>query len=67
MNSTILRKSFGFASWKRIHVVCDEIYSGSVFSSPKFENIVEFLATKGIVDRVHIVYRLSEDLGLPSF
>jgi len=69
MEATTLRKLLAFVSEKNIHLVCDEIYSGSVFSSPKFTSIAEILATENITqrERVHIVYSLSKDLGLPGF
>jgi len=69
MDATTLRKLLAFVSEKNIHLVCDEIYSGSVFSSPKFTSIAEILATDKISQKehVHIVYSLSEDLGLPGF
>eukprot|EP00253_Pinus_taeda_P032651 PITA_32651 len=69
MDATTLRKLLAFASDKNIHLVCDEIYSGSVFSSPKFTSIAEILVTNKIsqTEFVHIVYSLSKDLGLPGF
>lgn len=70
MDATTLRKLLGFVSEKNIHLVCDEIYSGSVFSSPKkFTSIAEILGNGKIYEseRVHIVYSLSKDLGLPGF
>ncbi|KAD5960929.1 hypothetical protein E3N88_12402 [Mikania micrantha] len=50
----------------------DEIYSGTVFSSPGFVSILEVLKNKDLMNsdvakRVHIVYSLSKDLGLPGF
>lgn len=62
-----------FASAKNIHVISDEIYSGTVFDSPRFVSIWEAVAAAGKVlnglatDRVHLVYSLSKDLGLPGF
>eukprot|EP00253_Pinus_taeda_P028019 PITA_28019 len=69
MDASTLRKMLGFVSEKNIHLVCDEIYSGSLYSSPKFTSIAEILATDKIYqsERVHIVYSLSKDLGLPGF
>ena len=69
MEATTLRNLLAFVSEKNIHLVCDEIYSGSVFSSPKFASIAEILATENMSqrERVHIVYSLSKDLGLPGF
>jgi len=69
MDANALRKLLAFVSEKNIHLVCDEIYSGSVFSSPKFTSIADILATDKTYqsERVHIIYSLSKDLGLPGF
>ncbi|KAM0055276.1 putative 1-aminocyclopropane-1-carboxylate synthase [Helianthus debilis subsp. tardiflorus] len=61
-----------FISSRNIHLVSDEIYSGTVFSSPSFISIMEVLKNKNLMNteiakRVHIVYSLSKDLGLPGF
>lgn len=61
-----------FAIAKEIHIVSDEIYSGSVFDSPNFISIIEAVMDRNldntsIWNRVHIVYGLSKDLGLPGF
>ncbi|CAI0464341.1 unnamed protein product [Linum tenue] len=59
-----LDRLIDFAMAKGIHIVSDEIYSGTVFDSPDFTSIAEaWSASK----RVHIVYSLSKDLGLPGF
>ncbi|KAI4380373.1 hypothetical protein MLD38_006571 [Melastoma candidum] len=58
-----------FVTKKNIHLVSDEIYSGSTFSSEEFVSIAEVLCARGYKgsERVHIVYSLSKDLGLPGF
>ncbi|XP_058068917.1 1-aminocyclopropane-1-carboxylate synthase 3-like [Magnolia sinica] len=60
-----------FISAKGIHLISDEIYSGTVFTSPSFISIAEALMelkdSEKVRDRVHIVYSLSKDLGLPGF
>ncbi|XP_057784395.1 1-aminocyclopropane-1-carboxylate synthase 3-like [Salvia miltiorrhiza] len=61
-----------FIDAKAIHLISDEIYSGTVFDSPSFVSIMEVLLNRNYVntdvwDRVHIVYSLSKDLGLPGF
>ncbi|XP_016502917.1 1-aminocyclopropane-1-carboxylate synthase 3-like [Nicotiana tabacum] len=61
-----------FISTKDIHLISDEIYSGAVFNSPSFVSVMEILIENNymnskIWDRVHIVYSLSKDLGLPGF
>lgn len=64
-----LEQILDFATRKNIHLVSDEIYSGSAFSPDEFVSIAEILAAQGYQDsdRVHIVYSLSKDLGLPGF
>ncbi|CAN1132892.1 1-aminocyclopropane-1-carboxylate synthase 8 [Linum perenne] len=62
-----------FISDKQIHLISDEIYSGTVFNNPGFISIMELLKDKKFSDntelwnRVHIVSSLSKDLGLPGF
>ncbi|KAJ1399621.1 Pyridoxal phosphate-dependent transferase, major domain [Sesbania bispinosa] len=58
----------------RVKASCDEIYSGTVFSSPGFISIMEILKERNndlkdseVWNRVHVVYSLSKDLGLPGF
>ncbi|KAK9994368.1 hypothetical protein SO802_024071 [Lithocarpus litseifolius] len=62
-----------FAITKKIHIVSDEIYSGTVFDSTSFVSIIEAVTDRNIHDthelwkRIHMVYSLSKDLGLPGF
>ncbi|KAH6808296.1 1-amino-cyclopropane-1-carboxylate synthase 8 [Perilla frutescens var. frutescens] len=60
-----------FVDAKGIHLISDEIYSGTVFNSPDFISIMEVLSNRSantdLWNRVHIVYSLSKDLGLPGF
>ncbi|KAM3294343.1 hypothetical protein ACQJBY_037312 [Aegilops geniculata] len=63
-----------FVAAKGIHLVSDEIYSGTAFSEPGFVSVLEVLAARAplaadyaLDDRVHVVYSLSKDLGLPGF
>ncbi|KAM7520365.1 hypothetical protein LguiB_019327 [Lonicera macranthoides] len=61
-----------FIDSKGIHLISDEIYSGTVFNSPNYVSIMEVLVKRNYVNtdvfkRVHIVYSLSKDLGLPGF
>lgn len=61
-----------FVDDKNIHIISDEIYSGTVFDSPGFVSITEILQERNLQnsdlsERVHIVYSLSKDLGLPGF
>lgn len=65
-----LRTLLSFVSEKNIHLVCDEIYSASVFSSPEFVSMAEVMQSSGTsfdLQLVHIVCGLSKDLGLPGF
>jgi len=65
----ILEDAFDFVSKKNIHLISDEIYFGSIFSSTEFVSVAEILESQGYenAERVHIVYSLSRDLGLPGF
>ncbi|KAL6587773.1 1-aminocyclopropane-1-carboxylate synthase 3 [Orobanche minor] len=62
-----------FSEAKNIHLISDEIYSGTVFDSPSFISVLEILQNRpdypntDLSNRVHIVYSLSKDLGLPGF
>ncbi|XP_021890496.1 1-aminocyclopropane-1-carboxylate synthase 9-like [Carica papaya] len=61
-----------FITLKGIHLISDEIYSGTVFSSPGFVSVMEILKERKCEDtevwnHVHVVYSLSKDLGLPGF
>lgn len=66
---SVLEEILDFVTRKNIHLVSDEIYSGSVFSSSEFVSIAEILEERNYKnsERVHIVYSLSKDLGLPGF
>lgn len=68
---SVLEEILDFVTRKNIHLVSDEIYSGSVFSSSEFISVAEILEAreyrKEYSERVHIVYSLSKDLGLPGF
>ncbi|XP_042492772.1 1-aminocyclopropane-1-carboxylate synthase 3-like [Macadamia integrifolia] len=76
LGTTITREEIdhliNFVSAKEIHLISDEIYSGTVFNSPGFISVLEALKERNLEDtdvwnRVHIVYSLSKDLGLPGF
>lgn len=61
-----------FITTKGIHLISDEIYSGTVFVSPRFISVMEALMENkhkknNVWKQVHIVYSLSKDLGLPGF
>ncbi|KAG1330191.1 1-aminocyclopropane-1-carboxylate synthase 7 [Cocos nucifera] len=69
ITKSVLEEILDFAARKDIHLISDEIYSGSVFSSAQFVSMAEIVEARGYdnSDRVHIVYSLSKDLGLPGF
>ncbi|KAJ7966480.1 1-aminocyclopropane-1-carboxylate synthase, partial [Quillaja saponaria] len=72
MKKPELNHLINFAIAKKIHIISDEIYSGTVFGSPRFLSIMEAIIDKNLHhtdlwNRVHIVYSLSKDLGLPGF
>ncbi|XP_062074805.1 1-aminocyclopropane-1-carboxylate synthase 3-like [Humulus lupulus] len=62
-----------FAVAKEVHIVSDEIYSGTVFDDTTFISIAEVVndrnleVSESVRSRVHIVYSLSKDLGIPGF
>ena len=65
----VLEEILDFVTRKNIHLISDEIYSGSVFHSDEFMSIAEILESRNYkeAERCHIVYSLSKDLGLPGF
>ncbi|KAI9118411.1 hypothetical protein K1719_010743 [Acacia pycnantha] len=72
LSKTELDLLLDFAVAKKVHVISDEIYSGTVFDSPCFISIMEVAKEKTMDDaelwsRIHVVYSLSKDLGLPGF
>ncbi|KAI6707706.1 hypothetical protein NL676_010668 [Syzygium grande] len=63
-----LTSLLSFTSEKNLHMVCDEIYSATVFNSPAFMSISEVMQeTECNPNLVHIIYSLSKDMGLPGF
>ncbi|XP_020589167.1 1-aminocyclopropane-1-carboxylate synthase 7-like [Phalaenopsis equestris] len=66
---TLLEDILDFISKKNIHLISDEIYSGSVFDATDFVSIAEIAEERSHIssEKIHIVYSLSKDLGLPGF
>ncbi|XWS76966.1 hypothetical protein CRYUN_Cryun01aG0223600 [Craigia yunnanensis] len=63
-----IRSLVSFINEKNIHLVCDEIYAATVFSSPRFISIAEIIQDMDCNrDLIHIVYSLSKDMGFPGF
>lgn len=59
-----------FINHKNIHLICDEIYAGTVTTDDEFVSIAEIIEEyPTICDRnlIHIVYSLSKDMGFPGF
>ncbi|KAL9327569.1 hypothetical protein ACSQ67_002572 [Phaseolus vulgaris] len=75
MSRSELNLLVDFIKDKNMHLISDEIYSGTVYNSPGFVSIMEILKERNdlndcgttVRDRVHVVYSLSKDLGLPGF
>ncbi|XP_006643867.1 1-aminocyclopropane-1-carboxylate synthase 7 [Oryza brachyantha] len=78
LGTTVKRRALedilDFVARNNIHLISDEIYSGSVFAAPDLVSVAELVESRarrgdgeGIAGRVHIVYSLSKDLGLPGF
>nr|AFU90953.1 1-aminocyclopropane-1-carboxylate synthase [Psidium guajava] len=68
LSKETLTSLLSFTSENNLHMVCDEIYSATVFNSPAFTSISEVMQeTKCNPDLVHIIYSLSKDMGLPGF
>ncbi|KAE8709852.1 CMA101 protein [Hibiscus syriacus] len=73
MTKNELENLITFAIEKNIHLISDEVFSGTVFDSPCFISILEAAMDSNlkrntdVLSRIHIVYSLSKDLGLPGF
>ena len=68
LDTKTLQALVRFINDKNIHLVSDEIYAATVFSSPNFISISEILAeVECDRDLIHIVYSLSKDMGFPGF
>lgn len=67
-----LNHIISFAMAQKIHIVSDEIFSGTVFDYPSFISIIEALMDRQLENtdmwsRIHIVQSLSKDIGIPGF
>nr|BAA84945.1 ACC synthase [Musa acuminata AAA Group] len=69
MDRETLRTLVSFVNEKRMHLVCDEIFSGTVFDKPSYVSVSEVIEDDPYCDRdlIHIAYSLSKDLGVPGF
>ncbi|KAK9050215.1 hypothetical protein SSX86_030816, partial [Deinandra increscens subsp. villosa] len=64
-----LKDVVNFINDKSIHLVCDEIYAGTVTAGDEFVSIAEVVkeVPKCNLDLIHLVYSLSKDMGFPGF
>lgn len=69
LDKETLKSLVSFINEKNIHLVCDEIYAATVFTSPTYVSVSEVIQEmKSInVDLIHIIYSLSKDMGFPGF
>ncbi|XP_020597895.1 probable aminotransferase ACS12 [Phalaenopsis equestris] len=64
----VLYNLLQFTTDKDIHLISDELFVGSVHGDKTLISVAEILDTVDFdKSRVHILYRLSEDLSLPGF
>ncbi|PWA52664.1 ACC synthase 1 [Artemisia annua] len=65
-----LKTLVSFINEKSIHLICDEIYAGTVTNDQEFISIAEILEEYPTIcnhNLIHIVYSLSKDMGFPGF
>ncbi|BAT97994.1 hypothetical protein LR48_Vigan11g030000 [Vigna angularis] len=65
-----LKSLVSFINEKNIHLVCDEIYAATVFSSsPSYVSVAEVIQEMEHCKRelIHVIYSLSKDMGFPGF
>ena len=68
LDKETLKSLISFINEKTIHLVCDEIYAATVFTSPSYVSVSEVIQEmKCNLDLIHIIYSLSKDLGFPGF
>lgn len=64
-----LKSLVKFVNEKNIHLICDEIYAGTVFTKPEYVSVAEILKhdKKCNPNLIHLVYGLSKTMGFPGF
>lgn len=64
-----LKDAVSFINEKGIHLVCDEIYAGTVTAGDEFVSVAEVIeeVPKCNLELIHLVYSLSKDMGFPGF
>ena len=74
MSHVELDELITFVVAKKIHLISDEIFYGTVFENSSFISIIEAVINRkhekektDLWSRVHIVYSLSKDFSIPGF
>ncbi|XP_020215676.1 1-aminocyclopropane-1-carboxylate synthase [Cajanus cajan] len=69
LDKDTLKSLVSFTNEKNIHLVCDEIYAATVFSSPNYVSVAEVIQEVEHCKRelIHVIYSLSKDMGFPGF
>ena len=69
LDKDTLKSLVNFINEKNIHLVCDEIYAATVFSSPSYVSVAEVIQEMEHCKRdlIHVIYSLSKDMGFPGF
>lgn len=69
LDKDTLKSLVSFINEKNIHLVCDEIYAATVFSSPSYVSVAEVIQEMEHCKRdlIHVIYSLSKDMGYPGF
>ncbi|MFS7926802.1 putative 1-aminocyclopropane-1-carboxylate synthase [Helianthus anomalus] len=64
-----LKDVVNFINDKSIHLVCDEVYAGTVTNGDEFVSIAEAIKEEPEcnLDLIHLVYSPSKDMGFPEF
>ncbi|XP_061338967.1 1-aminocyclopropane-1-carboxylate synthase 1-like [Gastrolobium bilobum] len=64
-----LKSLVSFINENNIHLVCDEIYAATVFSSPEYVSVSEVIQDMEFckTELIHIISSLSKDMGFPGF
>lgn len=62
---SVMRECIEWCRERKVHLISDEIYAGSVYRNPKgFQSALEVASGESLGDYVHFVYALSKDFAL---
>ncbi|KAK4404114.1 1-aminocyclopropane-1-carboxylate synthase [Sesamum angolense] len=68
MDRATLTSLLTFINDRQIHILCDEVYAGTVFRSPEFVSFSEIIEeVECNRNLVHVLYGLAKDMGLSGF